>query len=55
MNYKTEEMMDGKIDIVFHENLAIAADWMKAGINVRLFRQDGVLWIESGTAELELL
>jgi hypothetical protein len=44
--YKTEEMIDGKIDSVLHFNLLEAIDWMESGIDVRLFRQDESKWIE---------
>lgn len=44
--YKTEEMIDGKADSIVHFNLLEAIEWVKSGIDVRLFRQSGDKWIE---------
>jgi hypothetical protein len=52
--YKTEEMIDGKLDAILHFNLLEAIDWIKSGIDVRLFRQDDSKWIEVNHDQTEM-
>ena len=53
--YKTEEMICGKLEEVFHANVIEAIDWKSAGIDTKVFYRDGSNWIESGSTKLELM
>lgn len=53
--YKTEQMIYGKLDVVFHRNAIEAADWKSQGMDTKVFYQDGANWVESGTTKLELM
>jgi len=53
MRFKTEEVIYGQLDVVLHPTLLEAVDWMKNGIDVKLFQQTGGAWVESGAVKLE--
>jgi hypothetical protein len=55
MNYKTEEIVHGKLETIFHPNIKEAKEWQHSGFDVKLFRKDGEGWVESGSVELKLM
>jgi hypothetical protein len=53
--YKTEEVICGKVDVVFHPNIVEAKEWQSTGIDTKVLYRDGSNWVESGTTVLELM
>lgn len=53
--YKTEELIDGKLDVVMHPNIIEAKEWQASGIDVKVLRKEGEGWVESGAVKLELM